>query len=55
MKLLKDRARSVPTVWFDLVTFDKEWIKDKTMVSYYDPADNTIKPAVFDKDGKRVY
>lgn len=45
----------LPVQWFDLVSFDKQWIKDKTVIYYTDPKDNVRKPLVLDKDDKQVY
>lgn len=49
-----NKLRTLPIQWFDLVTFDKEWIKDKT-IHYYIDTDKVKKPLVLDKDGNQVY
>lgn len=51
-------TRTLPFKWFDLVSFDKEWLKNKTMTFYEDIEPDgkvVVKPRVFDKDGLQVY
>lgn len=54
----KVRERSIPLVWFDLVTFEKGYLDDKATVSYKDklPDGRTIiRTLVIDNTGKQVY
>jgi hypothetical protein len=48
------KSRTLPIKWFDLVTFDPNWIKGKTIV-YFEDTDGINKPMVFDAEGRRVY
>jgi hypothetical protein len=43
-----------PLKWFDLVTFDKEWLKDK-ILCYVEDEDGVQTPLVFDQHGNQVY
>ena len=53
-QMVIQRNRSIPTKWYDLVTFDKEWIKDK-VITMYEDSDGVIKPMVRDSNGTIVY
>ena len=49
-----NRQRTLPVQWFDLVTFDREWIKDKK-IKYKLYPDGVMKPVVYDSTGKVVW
>lgn len=51
---MQQRERTLPLKWFDLVSFDREWIRDKTL-TYYEDVDGVMKPRVFDQRGVQVY
>jgi hypothetical protein len=45
---------ALPVRWYDLVTFHREWLRDKT-VTMYEDVDGVVKPRVFDAQGRQVY
>jgi hypothetical protein len=46
--------RTFPIRWYDLVTFDRDWLRDKCVVMYED-IDGVRKPIVLDSCGRQVY
>ena len=41
--------------WYDLDTFDKEWVKDKKVLSFECPQCGVFHSLVHDSDGKEVW
>ena len=52
--MIKERNKDLPIRWMDLVSFDKDWARDKTF-EYYTDTDGVSKPRAFDSSGKQVY
>ena len=50
---VKQKSKVLEVRWFDLDTFDKDWIKDKK-IEYHRDDDGVYRPVVY-KDGIQVY